>query len=77
MSVPDKWNRRIYDLPCQECGRVSLKSFTQLKTADRLPCDHCKGSIRVADHYGFNKLNAIAKSLDSRDHILRDHNTGE
>jgi predicted RNA-binding Zn-ribbon protein involved in translation (DUF1610 family) len=45
MSGPNELQVRVYELPCPECGKVSRKSFLQLETEDRLPCDHCGISI--------------------------------
>jgi len=72
MSHADQWNSPIYALPCPECGKVSHKSFLQLETEDRLPCDHCPVSINVADYYGSAELYAIAVSLGSPNVILRE-----
>jgi hypothetical protein len=72
MSDRDKWTAQRYDLPCAECHKVSHKSFLQLETEDRLPCDHCGVPIKVTDYYGRTELDAIAISLGSRNHILRE-----
>jgi hypothetical protein len=77
MSAPDKWSVRIYALPCTECSKISHKSFIQLETEDRLPCDHCGVSIKVTDYYGFDELDAIAKGLGSVGHILRKRKKGD
>jgi hypothetical protein len=77
MSGPDKWSVRIYSLRCTGCGQVSLKSFIELEANDRLPCDHCGVSINVANDYGDAELDALAKSLGSSGHILRQRKKGD
>jgi DNA-directed RNA polymerase subunit RPC12/RpoP len=77
MSVPDKWSVRIYKLPCAGCGEESQKSFIELEINDRLRCDHCGVSINVTDYYGTAELDAIAKSLGSDRHILRQRKKGD
>ena len=72
----DRWNARIYNLPCAECAQISQKSFVELEVNDWLPCDHCGVSIYVIDHYGTAELDAIAASLGSVGHVLRERKKG-
>ena len=62
----DQWSARVYDLPCAGCGQISHKSFIELETEDRLPCDHCGVSIKMTDYYGTAELDAIAKSRSGK-----------
>jgi len=70
MAVPPRAEIPQFELPCTECGKKSLKSFIQLEMKDRLPCDHCGVSIKVADYYGQPELQALAVSLGYKGFIV-------
>ena len=72
----DFYTRPQFDLPCKECGKVSRKHFLELETKDRLPCNFCGISIKVADHYGQAELGAILQSEGRSGYILRDRQKG-
>lgn len=74
MSPIDPLQARTFDLPCSECGKISHKSFLELETKDRLSCDHCGISIKVADYYGNAELEAFLKSIGRSGYILRQRN---
>jgi len=77
MSGADKWSVRAYDVRCSGCGQVSKKSFIELEVNDLLSCGHCGASINVARDYGPARLKAIAESLGSVGHILRERKKGD
>lgn len=60
---PSNLDLPSFELPCPECGKKSLKSFMQLEMNNRLPCDHCRITIKVADYYGKPELEALAVRL--------------
>lgn len=74
---PDVYSIRIYELPCTECGKVSRKSFIELETKDRLPCDHCCIPIEVANYYTRAKLQEIIEGLGRHGAILRERKKGD
>lgn len=76
-SANDIYASTMLDLPCAACLKVSRKSFLELETKDRLPCDHCGVSINVTDHYGQAELSAVLEGLGRRGFILRDRKKGE
>jgi hypothetical protein len=77
MSGSDRWSVRVYSLYRAGCGQVSQKSFIALEVSDRLPRDHRGVSINVANDYGPARLKAIAESLGSVRHILRERKKGD
>ncbi len=63
MTFPGKPALPLIDLPCPECHKKSVKSLMELKMNKRLPCDHCRIPIEVADYYGKAELDALAERL--------------
>lgn len=71
MTENNQLAAKIFPLRCAECLEVSHKSFLQLEMEDRLPCDSCGISIKVANQYGNTELYAFLESISRPGAILR------
>lgn len=63
--------RKIFPLACPECGKMSHKSFIELETNDRLPCDSCGVSFNINHQYGNGQLKEFLDALGYSGFILR------